>query len=171
MLLFNKVILIDVLMISLIFGFMIILFFGWLFDKIGCWILYIIMNIFVIVLVWLMFFIIVDKSYVLSIIMVVLIVIYNCVVLGLFVLENIIMVEMFGCKNCFIWMVIFKEIGGFIVFGFGFILVGIFCIMMEFWYLIVIMIMVYLVIGLIFVLKMLEVKDCDLSVLEDAVED
>lgn len=158
-------------MISSIFGFMIISFFGWLFDKIGRRISYIIMNIFAIVLVWLMFFIIVDKSYVSSIIMVVLIVIYNCAVLGLFVLENIIMVEMFGCKNRFIRMVIFKEIGGFIVFGFGFILAGIFCIMTEFWYSIVIMIMVYLVIGLIFALKMLEVKDRDLSALEDVAED
>ncbi|EQB6701423.1 MHS family MFS transporter YdfJ, partial [Shigella flexneri] len=115
--------------------------------------------------------IIVDKSYAPSTIMVALIVIHNCAVLGLFALENITMAEMFGCKNRFTRMAISKEIGGLIASGFGPILAGIFCTMTESWYPIAIMIMAYSVIGLISALKMPEVKDRDLSALEDAAED
>lgn len=104
-------------------------------------------------------------------IMVALIVIHNCAVLGLFALENITMAEMFGCKNRFTRMAISKEIGGIIASGFGPILAGIFCTMTESWYPIAIMIMAYSVIGLISALKMPEVKDRDLSALEDAAED
>ena len=59
-------------------------------------------------------------------------------------------------------MAISKEIGGLIASGFGPILAG---------YPIAIMIMAYSVIGLISALKMPEVKDRDLSALEDAAED
>lgn len=68
-------------------------------------------------------------------------------------------------------MAISKEIGGLIASGFGPILAGIFCTMTESWYPIAIMIMAYSVIGLISALKMPEVKDRDLSALEDAAED
>lgn len=130
-----------------------------------------IMNTSAIVLAWPMLSIIVDKSYAPSTIMVALIVIHNCAVLGLFALENITMAEMFGCKNRFTRMAISKEIGGLIASGFGPILAGIFCTMTESWYPIAIMIMAYSVIGLISALKMPEVKDRDLSALEDAAED
>ncbi len=140
-------------------------------DKIGRRIPYIIMNTSAIVLAWPMLSIIVDKSYAPSTIMVALIVIHNCAVLGLFALENITMAEMFGCKNRFTRMAISKEIGGLIASGFGPILAGIFCTMTESWYPIAIMIMAYSVIGLISALKMPEVKDRDLSALEDAAED
>ncbi len=117
--------------------------------------------------------IIVDKSYAPSTIMVAnAIVIHNCAVLGLFALENITMAEMFGCKNRFTRMAISKEIGGLIASGFGPDPGGIFCTMTESWYPIAIMIMAYSVIGLISsALKMPEVKDRDLSALEDAAED
>ncbi len=170
-LLFNKAIPTDALMISSILGFMTIPFLGWLSDKIGRRIPYIIMNTSAIVLAWPMLSIIVDKSYAPSTIMVALIVIHNCAVLGLFALENITMAEMFGCKNRFTRMAISKEIGGLIASGFGPILAGIFCTMTESWYPIAIMIMAYSVIGLISALKMPEVKDRDLSALEDAAED
>ncbi|CAM7726502.1 TPA: MHS family MFS transporter YdfJ [Escherichia coli] len=170
-LLFNKAIPTDALMISSILGFMTIPFLGWLSDKIGRRIPYIIMNTSAIVLAWPMLSIIVDKSYASSTIMVALIVIHNCAVLGLFALENITMAEMFGCKNRFTRMAISKEIGGLIASGFGPILAGIFCTMTESWYPIAIMIMAYSVIGLISALKMPEVKDRDLSALEDAAED
>lgn len=98
-LLFNKAIPTDALMISSILGFMTIPFLGWLSDKIGRRIPYIIMNTSAIVLAWPMLSIIVDKSYAPSTIMVALIVIHNCAVLGLFALENITMAEMFGCKT------------------------------------------------------------------------
>ncbi|MDF3559258.1 hypothetical protein LAV75_18810, partial [Shigella flexneri] len=65
----------------------------------------------------------------------------------------------------------YQEIGGLIASGFGPILAGIFCTMTESWYPIAIMIMAYSVIGLISALKMPEVKDRDLSALEDAAED
>ncbi|EFA7744576.1 MHS family MFS transporter [Escherichia coli] len=55
--------------------------------------------------------------------------------------------------------------------GAGTMLAGIFCTMTESWYPIAIMIMAYSVIGLISALKMPEVKDRDLSALEDAAED
>lgn len=87
-LLFNKAIPTDALMISSILGFMTIPFLGWLSDKIGRRIPYIIMNTSAIVLAWPMLSIIVDKSYAPSTIMVALIVIHNCAVLGLFALEN-----------------------------------------------------------------------------------
>ena len=170
-LLFNKAIPTDALMISSILGFMTIPLLGWLSDKIGRRIPYIIMNTSAIVLAWPMLSIIVDKSYAPSTIMVALIVIHNCAVLGLFALENITMAEMFGCKNRFTRMAISKEIGGLIASGFGPILAGIFCTMTESWYPIAIMIMAYSVIGLISALKMPEVKDRDLSALEDAAED
>lgn len=170
-LLFNKAIPTDALMISSILGFMTIPFLGWLSDKIGRRIPYIIMNTSAIVLAWPMLSIIVDKSYAPSTIMVALIVIHNCAVLGLFALENITMAEMFGCKNRFTRMAISKEIGGLIASGFGPILAGIFCTMTESWYPIAIMIMAYSVIGLISALKMPEVKDRDLSALQDAAED
>ncbi|HIC0942710.1 TPA: MFS transporter [Escherichia coli] len=139
-LLFNKAIPTDALMISSILGFMTIPFLGWLSDKIGRRIPYIIMN-------------------------------TSAIVLALFALENITMAEMFGCKNRFTRMAISKEIGGLIASGFGPILAGIFCTMTESWYPIAIMIMAYSVIGLISALKMPEVKDRDLSALEDAAED
>lgn len=82
-LLFNKAIPTDALMISSILGFMTIPFLGWLSDKIGRRIPYIIMNTSAIVLAWPMLSIIVDKSYAPSTIMVALIVIHNCAVLGL----------------------------------------------------------------------------------------
>mgnify|MGYP001283639527 FL=1 len=69
-------------MISSILGFMTIPFLGWLSDKIGRRIPYIIMNTSAIVLAWPMLSIIVDKSYAPSTIMVALIVIHNCAVLG-----------------------------------------------------------------------------------------
>lgn len=86
-------------MISSIIGFMTIPFLGWLSDKIGRRIPYIIMNTSAIVLAWPMLSIIVDKSYAPGTIMVALIVIHNCAVLGLFATENITMAEMFGCKT------------------------------------------------------------------------
>ncbi len=85
-LLFNKAIPTDALMISSILGFMTIPFLGWLSDKIGRRIPYIIMNTSAIVLAWPMLSIIVDKSYAPSTIMVALIVIHNCAVLGLLAL-------------------------------------------------------------------------------------
>lgn len=102
--------------------------------------------------------------------MVALIVIHNCAVLGLFALENITMAKCSAVKTA-LRMAISKEIGGLIASGFGPILAGIFCTMTESWYPIAIMIMAYSVIGLISALKMPEVKDRDLSALEDAAED
>lgn len=77
---------------------------------------------------------------------------------------------MFGCKNRFTRMAISKEIGGLIASGFGPI-GGYFLHHDGIWYPIAIMIMAYSVIGLISALKMPEVKDRDLSALEDAAED
>ncbi|STL58848.1 metabolite transport protein YdfJ [Escherichia coli] len=113
----------------------------------------------------------VDKSYAPSTIMVALIVIHNCAVLDYLLWKTLPWQKCSAVKNRFTRMAISKEIGGLIASGFGPILAGIFCTMTESWYPIAIMIMAYSVIGLISALKMPEVKDRDLSALEDAAED
>ena len=108
-LLFDKAIPTDALMISSVIGFITIPFLGWLSDKVGRRLPYIIINISAIILAYPMLSIIVDKSYSASTIMASLIVIHNIAVLGLFALENITMAEMFGSRNRFTRMAISKE--------------------------------------------------------------
>lgn len=118
-LLFDKAIPTDALMISSVIGFITIPFLGWLSDKVGRRLPYIIINISAIILAYPMLSIIVDKSYSASTIMASLIVIHNIAVLGLFALENITMAEMFGSRNRFTRMAISKEAGGLVAVGFG----------------------------------------------------
>lgn len=169
-LLFDKAIPTDALMISSVIGFITIPFLGWLSDKVGRRIPYIIVNISAIILAWPMLSIIVDKSYSASIIMASLIVIHNIAVLGLFALENITMAEMFGSRNRFTRMAISKEAGGLVAVGFGPVLAGIFCNMTGSWMPIVIMLVCYSIIGLISAILMPEVRDRDLSLLNDAAD-
>ena len=114
--------------------------------------------------------IIVDKNHSVSTIMLCLIVIHNVAVLGLFALENITMAEMFGMRNRFTQMAISKEAGGLIAVGFGPILAGIFCKMVNDWWPIVVMIIIYSCIGLVSAIFMPEVKDRNLADLKDAAE-
>ncbi|MDS7868859.1 MFS transporter [Klebsiella pasteurii] len=169
-LLFDKAIPTDALMISSIIGFITIPFLGWLSDKVGRRTPYIIVNISAIILAWPMLSIIVDKSYSASTIMASLIVIHNIAVLGLFALENITMAEMFGSRNRFTRMAISKEAGGLVAVGFGPVMAGIFCNMTGSWMPIVIMLVCYSIIGLISALLMPEVRDRDLSLLNDAAD-
>lgn len=169
-LLFEKRIPTDALMISSVIGFLTIPFLGWLSDKIGRRIPYIIMCISAIILAYPMLSIIVDKSYSPGVIMLSIIVIHNAAVLGLFALENITMAEMFGSRNRFTRMAISKEAGGLVAVGFGPVLAGIFCNMTGSWWPIVVMLISYSVIGLISALLMPEVRDRDLNLLEDAAE-
>lgn len=92
-LLFNKSIPTDALMISSVIGFITIPLLGWLSDKYGRRLPYIILNISAIILAWPMLSIVVDKTYSPGVIMAALIVIHNFAVLGLFALENITMAE------------------------------------------------------------------------------
>lgn len=126
-LLFDKAIPTDALMISSILGFISIPLLGWLSDKVGRRLPYIILNISAIILAYPMLSIIVDKSYAPGTIMLSIIVIHNFAVLGLFALENITMAEMFGSRNRFTRMAISKEAGGLVAVGFGPVLAGIFC--------------------------------------------
>ena len=169
-LLFDKAIPTDALMISSVIGFITIPFLGWLSDKVGRRIPYIIVNISAIILAWPMLSIIVDKSYSASTIIASLIVIHNIAVLGLFALENITMAEMFGSRNRFTRMAISKEAGGLVAVGFGPVLAGIFCNMTGSWMPIVIMLVCYSIIGLISAILMPEVRDRDLSLLNDAAD-
>ena len=169
-LLFDKAIPTDALMISSVIGFITIPFLGWLSDKVGRRIPYIIVNISAIILAWPMLSIIVDKSYSASTIMASLIVIHNIAVLGLFALENITMAEMFGSRNRFTRMAISKEAGGLVAVGFGPVLAGIFCNMTGSWMPIVIMLVCYSIIGLISAILMPEVRDRDLSLLNDVAD-
>lgn len=169
-LLFNKSIPTDALMISSILGFITIPLLGWLSDKIGRRVPYILLNISAIVLAYPMISIIVDTSYTPGVIMASIIVIHNFAVLGLFALENITMAEMFGSRNRFTRMAISKEAGGLIAVGFGPVLAGIFCNMTGSWWPIVAMMIVYSIIGLVSAILMPEVRDRDLSIREDAAE-
>lgn len=167
-LLFDKAIPTDALMISSILGFISIPLLGWLSDKVGRRLPYIILNISAIILAYPMLSIIVDKSYAPGTIMLSIIVIHNFAVLGLFALENITMAEMFGSRNRFTRMAISKEAGGLVAVGFGPVLAGIFCNMTGSWWPIVAMLVAYSVIGLVSACLMPEVRDRDLSAAEDA---
>ncbi|AMJ70875.1 MFS transporter [Enterobacter cloacae] len=169
-LLFDKAIPTDALMISSILGFISIPLLGWLSDKVGRRLPYIILNISAIILAYPMLSIIVDKSYAPGTIMLSIIVIHNFAVLGLFALENITMAEMFGSRNRFTRMAISKEAGGLVAVGFGPVLAGIFCNMTGSWLPIVAMLVAYSVIGLVSAFLMPEVRDRDLSAAEDAAE-
>ncbi|QRZ85125.1 MHS family MFS transporter [Klebsiella aerogenes] len=169
-LLFDKAIPTDALMISSVIGFITIPLLGWLSDKVGRRLPYIIVNISAIILAWPMLAIIVDKSYSASTIMLSLIVIHNVAVLGLFALENITMAEMFGSRNLFTRMAISKEAGGLVAVGFGPVLAGIFCNVTGSWWPIVAMLICYSAIGLISSLLMPEVCDRDLSLDHDAAD-
>lgn len=169
-LLFDKAIPTDALMISSVIGFITIPLLGWLSDKVGRRLPYIIVNISAIILAWPMLAIIVDKSYSASTIMLSLIVIHNVAVLGLFALENITMAEMFGSRNRFTRMAISKEAGGLVAVGFGPVLAGIFCNVTGSWWPIVAMLFCYSAIGLISSLLMPEVCDRDLSLDHDAAD-
>ncbi|MBG0624420.1 MHS family MFS transporter [Enterobacter roggenkampii] len=169
-LLFDKAIPTDALMISSILGFISIPLLGWLSDKVGRRLPYIILNISAILLAYPMLSIIVDKSYAPGAIMLSIIVIHNFAVLGLFALENITMAEMFGSRNRFTRMAISKEAGGLVAVGFGPVLAGIFCNMTGSWWPIVAMLVAYSVIGLVSAILMPEVRDRDLSAAHDAAE-
>ncbi|HHR0835105.1 TPA: MFS transporter [Klebsiella aerogenes] len=169
-LLFDKAIPTDALMISSVIGFITIPLLGWLSDKVGRRLPYIIVNISAIILAWPMLAIIVDKSYSASTIMLSLIVIHNVAVLGLFALENITMAEMFGSRNRFTRMAISKEAGGLVAVGFGPVLAGIICNVTGSWWPIVAMLICYSAIGLISSLLMPEVCDRDLSLDHDAAD-
>ncbi|MCZ7840864.1 MHS family MFS transporter [Leclercia adecarboxylata] len=169
-LLFDKAIPTDALMISSILGFITIPLLGWLSDKFGRRLPYILLSISAIILAYPMLSIIVDKSYTPGVIMTSIIVIHNFAVLGLFALENITMAEMFGSRNRFTRMAISKEAGGLIAVGFGPVLAGIFCNMTGSWWPIVVMVMVYSFISLISALLMPEVCDRELSALDDAAD-
>ncbi|MCU6335657.1 MHS family MFS transporter [Enterobacter quasiroggenkampii] len=169
-LLFDKAIPTDALMISSILGFISIPLLGWLSDKVGRRLPYIILNISAILLAYPMLSIIVDKSYAPGTIMLSIIVIHNFAVLGLFALENITMAEMFGSRNRFTRMAISKEAGGLAAVGFGPVLAGIFCNMTGSWWPIVAMLVAYSVIGLVSAILMPEVRDRDLSAAHDAAE-
>ncbi|KGA28887.1 MFS transporter [Pectobacterium odoriferum] len=168
-LLFNKSIPTDALMISSIIGFITIPLLGWLSDKIGRRVPYIILNISAILLAYPMLSLIVDKENSVNVIVVSIIIIHNFAVLGLFALENITMAEIFGGRSRFTQMAIAKETGGLVAVGFGPVLAGIFCNMTGSWWPIVVMMIVYSVIGLVAAICMPEVKDRDLDALDDAV--
>lgn len=167
-LLFEKSVPTDALMLSSIIGFFTIPFLGWLSDKVGRRIPYIIITISAIILAYPMISVVVDKNYSVSTITACLIIIHNIAVLGLFALENITMAEMFGSRNRFTQMAISKEAGGLVAVGFGPLLAGIFCNIADDWWPIVAMIIVYSCIGLLSAILMPEVKDRDLADYNDA---
>jgi MHS family metabolite:H+ symporter-like MFS transporter len=167
-LLFEKSIPTDALMLSSVIGFLTIPLLGWISDKIGRRMPYIILCISSIILAYPMVSMIVDKTNDVNVIMASIIIIHNVAVLGLFALENITMAEIFGSKNRFTRMAISKEAGGLVAVGFGPVLASIFCNMTDSWLPIVVMLIIYSSIGLISAICMPEVKDRDLSDPKDA---
>jgi MHS family metabolite:H+ symporter-like MFS transporter len=168
-LLFEKSIPTNALMISSIVGFLTIPLLGWLSDKFGRRIPYIIVNISAIILAYPMMSMIIDKSGEVNTIMACIIIIHNVAVLGLFALENVTMAEMFGSRNRFTQMAISKELGGLVATGFGPVLAGIFCTITNSWWPIAVMLIAYSLIGLLSAICMPEVRDRNLSDLNDAV--
>ncbi|WP_409310502.1 MFS transporter [Pectobacterium sp. B1J-3] len=169
-LLFSKAVPTDAMMISSIIGFLSIPFIGWLSDKIGRRIPYIILTIASILLAYPTISIIVDKEQSVSTIIVCLILIHNFAVLGQAAIEGITMAEIFGSKNRFSQMAISKEIGGLFATGLGPLLAGIFCKMTDSWYPIVVMLICYSCIGLLSAILMPEVRDRDLKDPKNAME-
>lgn len=169
-LLFNKAIPTDAMMISSIVGFITIPLIGWLSDRIGRRIPYIVLTLCSIVLAYPMLSIIVDGAQSVSTITLCLILIHSVAVLGQAAIEGITMAEMFGAKNRFSQMAISKEIGGLFATGLGPLLAGIFCQMTGSWYPIVVMLICYSCIGLLSALVMPEVADRDLGDFRDATD-
>ncbi|MBQ4797049.1 MFS transporter, partial [Pectobacterium versatile] len=86
-------------MLSSIIGFITIPLLGWLSDKFGRRLPYIIMNISAMLLAYPTLSIIVNKDMGVSAIIAGIIIIHNIAVLGLFALENITLAELFGSRN------------------------------------------------------------------------
>lgn len=169
-LLFDKYIPTDALMISSIIGFITIPLLGWISDKVGRRIPYMIMSLSGLILAWPMISIIVDKSYEPSVIMLSMIIIHNFAVLGLFALENITMAELFGARNRFTRLAIAKETGGLVAVGLGPIVAGILCNMTGSWHPIAYMLMAYSTVSFLAAYIMPEVKDRDLTIMDDAAK-
>jgi MHS family metabolite:H+ symporter-like MFS transporter len=169
-LLFDKYIPTDALMISSIIGFITIPLLGWISDKVGRRIPYMIMSLSGLMLAWPMISIIVDKSYEPSVIMLSMIIIHNFAVLGLFALENITMAELFGARNRFTRLAIAKETGGLVAVGLGPIVAGILCNMTGSWHPIAYMLMAYSTVSFLAAYIMPEVKDRDLTIMDDAAK-
>lgn len=162
-LLFNKAVPTDAMMISSVIGFLTIPLIGWLSDKIGRRIPYMILTFSSILLAYPMLSFIVDKDQSVGTITLCLILIHNVAVLGQAAIEGITMAEMFGSKNRFAQMAISKEIGGLFATGLGPLLAGIFCQITGSWYPIFIMLIAYSCIGLLSSFIMPEVRDRDLT--------
>ena len=169
-LLFNKAVPTDAMMISSVIGFLTIPLMGWLSDKIGRRIPYLIVTCSTIILAYPMISFIIDGNQAIGTITLCLIVIHNVAVLGMAAIEGITMAEMFGSKNRFSQMAISKEIGGLFATGLGPLLAGIFCQVTGSWYPIVVMLIVYSAIGLLASFLMPEVRDRDLSDLRNAAD-
>lgn len=169
-LLFNKAIPTDAMMMSSVIGFLTIPLIGWISDKVGRRIPYIILTLCSIILAYPMLSFIVDKDQSIGTITLCLILIHNCAVLGQAAIEGITMAEMFGSKNRFALMAISKEIGGLFATGLGPLLAGIFCQLTGSWYPIFIMLIGYSCIGLLSSCVMPEVSDRDLTDLANATE-
>lgn len=169
-LLFSKAVPTDTIMISSVIGFLTIPLMGWLSDRIGRRIPYIILTLGSILLAYPMISIIVNKEQAVATITVCLILIHNIAVLGQAAIEGITMAEMFGSKNRFSQMAISKEIGGLFATGLGPLLAGIFCQITGSWYPIAVMLICYSCIGLLSALLMPEVKDRDLHDVKNATE-
>jgi len=167
-LLFDKSIPTDALMISSVLGFASIPLLGWLSDKFGRRLPYIVLNIAAIVLAYPLLSLVMDKGNTVSVTMSCIILIHNIAVLGLFALENITLAELFGARQRFTRMALAKEAGGLVAVGFGPLLAGIFCHLSNSWWPIPVMLMCYSAIGLLAALLMPEVRDRDLSLLPDA---
>lgn len=169
-LLFSRAIPTDAMMISSVIGFLTIPAIGWISDKFGRKIPYIILTCVAMLIAYPMLSIILDNSYTPSTIIVSIIIIHNISVLGMFALEGITMAELLGGRTRFSQMAVAKEIGGLFASGVGPVLAGILCSVTGEWWPIAALIIVYSAIGLISAILMPEVVDRDLKDPDSASE-
>jgi MHS family metabolite:H+ symporter-like MFS transporter len=152
-------------MISSVIGFLTIPLMGYLSDRFGRRISYIVLNVGSILLAYPLLSLIMDPAHDTSTIMMAIIVIHNIAVLGLFALENITLAELFGARQRFTRMAIPRRREAWLLVWP--LLAGIFCHLSNSWW------PIghghgYSMAGLMAALLMPEVKDRDLGIMQDA---
>lgn len=150
----------EVVIVFLLIGFLMIFFVGFLGDCFGCCWMYIIMILLLFVLIVLMLLMIniVEFGWV----FVGYVIIYNVLVFGFVLMENILILEIFGVCNCYMFIVMVCEIVVIIVIGIGLIIVVVWVLVIIGSIILVMVLMgVFIVFVLVVVIWVFEWMGCD----------